>query len=140
MCLVGVPSYKRLVTLTWLITPNAFVIGRIGMWHLTSGVKLLPIISSLPRLWNTLTVNNAGGATSFFWYSWSSYSTQVVSYEQQQAAEALYRDANTLLYADNKPSEDAIDRVIGKLNQECVLLYFFSPFPDLAPGFFQRNV
>jgi len=41
---------------------------------------------------------------------------QVVSYEQQRAAETLYRDANTLLYADNKPTEEAIDRVIGKLN------------------------
>lgn len=35
---------------------------------------------------------------------------------QQLAAESLYRDANSLLYADNKPSEDAIDRVVGKLN------------------------
>ncbi|TDL28006.1 SYF2-domain-containing protein [Rickenella mellea] len=40
----------------------------------------------------------------------------VASYEQQRAAESLYRDANTLLYADNKPTEDAIDRVVGKLN------------------------
>ena len=45
-----------------------------------------------------------------------------LSVEQQRAAESLYRDANTLLYADNKPSEDAIDRVIGKLNIEYVLL------------------
>jgi pre-mRNA-splicing factor SYF2 len=52
--------------------------------------------------------------------------TQVVSYEQQRAAESLYRDANTLLYADNKPSEEAIDRVISKLNIEyvpCSLLF-----------------
>lgn len=48
--------------------------------------------------------------------------TQVSTYEQQRAAESLYRDANTLLYADNKPSEDAIDRVIGKLNIEYVRL------------------
>jgi hypothetical protein len=34
------------------------------------------------------------------------------------AAEALYRDANSLNYADNKPSEEAIDRVVSKLNQE----------------------
>jgi pre-mRNA-splicing factor SYF2 len=40
--------------------------------------------------------------------------------EQQLAREALYRDANTLLYGDNKPSEEAIDRVVGKLNRECV--------------------
>jgi pre-mRNA-splicing factor SYF2 len=38
--------------------------------------------------------------------------------EQELAREALYRDANTLLYGDNKPSEDAIDRVVSKLNQE----------------------
>ncbi|KAL5497899.1 SYF2 [Sanghuangporus vaninii] len=42
----------------------------------------------------------------------------VTSYEQQRAAESLYRDANTLLYADNKPSEEAIDRVVEKLNLE----------------------
>jgi pre-mRNA-splicing factor SYF2 len=34
------------------------------------------------------------------------------------AAESLYRDANTLAYADNKPSEEAIDRVVGKMNAE----------------------
>lgn len=45
---------------------------------------------------------------------------QVVSYEQRQAAESLYRDANSLLYADNKPDEEAIDRVVHKLNIECV--------------------
>ncbi|KZW02099.1 mRNA splicing factor SYF2 [Exidia glandulosa HHB12029] len=33
----------------------------------------------------------------------------------EQGVELLYRDANTLLYADNKPSEEAIDRVTGKL-------------------------
>lgn len=36
------------------------------------------------------------------------------------AADNFYRDANTLLYADNKPTEDAIDRVVGKINQEQV--------------------
>jgi len=35
-------------------------------------------------------------------------------------AEGLYRDANSLSYADNKPSEEAIDRVVNKLNNECV--------------------
>jgi pre-mRNA-splicing factor SYF2 len=34
------------------------------------------------------------------------------------AAEDLYRGADTLAYGDNKPSEDAIDRVIGKINKE----------------------
>ena len=36
------------------------------------------------------------------------------------AADNFYRDANTLLYADNKPTEDAIDRVVGKINREQV--------------------
>jgi len=40
------------------------------------------------------------------------------SQQQQLAAENLYRDANTLIYGDNKPSEDAIDRVVGKINQD----------------------
>ncbi|KAJ1309944.1 hypothetical protein OPQ81_006703 [Rhizoctonia solani] len=34
------------------------------------------------------------------------------------ASENLYRDANTLLYGDNKPSEEAIDRVVSKLNHD----------------------
>lgn len=42
------------------------------------------------------------------------------SEQQRLAAESLYRDANSLLYADNKPTEDAIDRVVGKINQEYV--------------------
>ena len=46
------------------------------------------------------------------------------SQEQQLAAEKLYRNANTLIYGDNKPSEDAIDKVVSKINQECVLSYF----------------
>lgn len=37
---------------------------------------------------------------------------------QQRAAEDLYRDANSFAYADHKPSDDAIDRVVGKLNTE----------------------
>ncbi|KAI9065184.1 SYF2-domain-containing protein [Trametes sanguinea] len=50
----------------------------------------------------------------------SSSSMQVVpsSLQQQLAAESLYRDANTLLYADSKPSEEAIDRVIEKINKD----------------------
>ncbi|KAJ7885987.1 SYF2 splicing factor-domain-containing protein [Mycena leptocephala] len=38
--------------------------------------------------------------------------------EQRLAAENLYRDANTLIYGDNKPTEDAIDRVVGKINRD----------------------
>nr|ODN85554.1 pre-mRNA-splicing factor SYF2 [Cryptococcus depauperatus CBS 7841] len=36
------------------------------------------------------------------------------------ASEDLYRGADTLAYGDNKPSEEAIDRVISKINKECV--------------------
>ncbi|KAG2121253.1 SYF2 splicing factor-domain-containing protein [Suillus clintonianus] len=42
----------------------------------------------------------------------------VPSPEQRMAVESFYRDANTLLYADNKPTEDAIDRVVGKINRD----------------------
>ncbi|KAE9406561.1 SYF2-domain-containing protein [Gymnopus androsaceus JB14] len=38
--------------------------------------------------------------------------------EQQLAADNLYRDANTLMYGDNKPSEDAIDRMVSKINKD----------------------
>ncbi|KAI0342419.1 SYF2-domain-containing protein [Trametopsis cervina] len=40
------------------------------------------------------------------------------SVEQRLAAESLYRDANSLLYADNKPTEEAIDRVVSKMNAD----------------------
>jgi len=47
-------------------------------------------------------------------------SLQIVPTSEQQrlAAENLYRDANSLLYADSKPSEEAIDRVISKINRD----------------------
>ncbi|TCD68789.1 hypothetical protein EIP91_009803 [Steccherinum ochraceum] len=47
-------------------------------------------------------------------------SSQLVptSQQQQLAAESLYRDANTLLYADSKPTEDAIDKVVAKMNKD----------------------
>lgn len=45
-------------------------------------------------------------------------SKMVPTIEQRMAADNFYRDANTLLYADNKPTEDAIDRVVGKINRE----------------------
>lgn len=47
------------------------------------------------------------------------------SLQQQLAAENLYRDANTLLYADSKPSEEAIDKVISKINKEYVYPFRF---------------
>lgn len=34
------------------------------------------------------------------------------------AAEDLYRSADTLSYGDSKPSEEAVDRVVGKINKE----------------------
>src|SRR5260221_10078593 len=42
----------------------------------------------------------------------------VTSQEQRLAAENLYREANTLIYGDSQPSEDAIDRVVSKINKE----------------------
>jgi pre-mRNA-splicing factor SYF2 len=50
--------------------------------------------------------------------SGSSSEVAVLSQEQKLAAENLYRDANTLIYGDNKPSEDAIDRVVSKINKD----------------------
>ena len=33
------------------------------------------------------------------------------------ASEDLYRGADTLAYGDSKPSEDAVDRVVGNINK-----------------------
>ncbi|KAF8893045.1 SYF2 splicing factor-domain-containing protein [Infundibulicybe gibba] len=38
--------------------------------------------------------------------------------QSKLAAENLYRDANTLIYGDSKPTEDAIDRVVSKINKD----------------------
>ena len=57
----------------------------------------------------------------------SSSAVAPTSQEQQLAAENLYRNANTLIYGDNKPSEEAIDKVVSKINQECVLSYSYAP-------------
>ncbi|EEB90725.1 hypothetical protein MPER_11029, partial [Moniliophthora perniciosa FA553] len=48
----------------------------------------------------------------------SSLQVLSTSHEQQLAAENLYRDANTLIYGDSKPSEEAIDRVVSKINKD----------------------
>ncbi|KAG1825509.1 SYF2 splicing factor-domain-containing protein [Suillus subaureus] len=59
------------------------------------------------------------GSSSSALTAFDSSGGQVVpSAEQRMAAESFYRDANTLLYADNKPTEDAIDRVVGKINRD----------------------
>jgi pre-mRNA-splicing factor SYF2 len=48
----------------------------------------------------------------------SSTALSLASHESQLAAADLYRDANTLVYGDSKPSEEAIDRVVSKVNKE----------------------
>lgn len=52
-------------------------------------------------------------------------------------AEALYRDANSLNYADNKPSEEAIDRVVNKLNQEYATSFLVGLYLWLIRPFLQ---
>ncbi|KAJ3557372.1 hypothetical protein NP233_g11759 [Leucocoprinus birnbaumii] len=59
------------------------------------------------------------GALTHFDASGSSSAVQAMgSVEQQLAHENLYRDSTTLLYGDNKPSEEAIDRVVSKINKD----------------------
>ncbi|KAH9903310.1 SYF2-domain-containing protein [Cubamyces lactineus] len=62
----------------------------------------------------------ASGSSTVTNFDPSGGSSQVVpsSLQQQLAAENLYRDANTLLYADSKPSDEAIDKVIEKINKD----------------------
>ncbi len=50
---------------------------------------------------------------------------------QRLANEDLYRDANSLIYADNKPSEEVIDKLVEKLNKEYVLLQSSLPLDPL---------
>ncbi|KAJ4490389.1 SYF2-domain-containing protein [Lentinula aciculospora] len=59
-----------------------------------------------------------GTLSSFDPNAGSSLQVSASSLEQQLAAENLYRDANTLMYGDNKPSEDAIDRMVSKINKD----------------------
>ncbi|KAJ7497951.1 SYF2 splicing factor-domain-containing protein [Mycena galericulata] len=67
-----------------------------------------------------LAMGLAPGSLTAFNPTASSSQVQMVptSEEQRLAAENLYRDANTLIYGDNKPTEDAIDRVVGKINKD----------------------
>ncbi|TFL03936.1 SYF2 splicing factor-domain-containing protein [Pterulicium gracile] len=46
----------------------------------------------------------------------SSSGALIPSQSQQLAAESFYRDSNTLIYGDHQPSEEAIDRVVNKVN------------------------
>ncbi|KAF5348867.1 hypothetical protein D9756_009758 [Leucocoprinus leucothites] len=60
-----------------------------------------------------------GGPLTTFDASGSSSAVQAMgSVEQRLAHENLYRDSTTLLYGDNKPSEEAIDRVVSKINKD----------------------
>ncbi|KAH9942076.1 SYF2 splicing factor-domain-containing protein [Amylocystis lapponica] len=61
---------------------------------------------------------NGSGINNFNPTAGSSLQIVPTSQQQQLAAENLYRDANSLLYADSKPSEDAIDRVVSKINRD----------------------
>lgn len=73
------------------------------------------------------TLSKAGQSSSTTLTQFDPSGGQAVSSVQQQlAAESLYRDANTLLYADNKPTEDAIDKVVEKMNKEYVIYSLFS--------------
>ncbi|KAF8895839.1 SYF2-domain-containing protein [Gymnopilus junonius] len=60
---------------------------------------------------------NAGALVGFN-PSGESSELSVVSEQQRLAAENFYRDANTLIYGDNKPSEEAIDRMVSKINKD----------------------
>jgi pre-mRNA-splicing factor SYF2 len=79
-----------------------------------------------------LTMSQGSGALSTFNSAGIADHT-VASEEQRLAAENLYRDANTLIYGDNKPSEDAIDRVVSKINREYVVPHDALISIDLSP-------
>ncbi|KZT64420.1 SYF2-domain-containing protein [Daedalea quercina L-15889] len=68
------------------------------------------------------TLAKAGGSfsalTQFDPKQGSELQVAPTSEQQRLASENLYRDANSLLYADNKPSEEAIDRVVAKINRD----------------------
>lgn len=57
----------------------------------------------------------------FYLYAYFSFQVVPTTLEQQLAHDNLYRDANTLMYGDSKPSEDAIDRVVSKINKEYIM-------------------
>lgn len=81
-----------------------------------------------------IAMGHVGSLVGFNPTAGSSSEVAVISQEQRLAAENLYRDANTLIYGDSKPSEDAIDRVVGKINKECVdTLHIYGLIIDLHP-------
>jgi len=66
----------------------------------------------------SLVLNSFNPSSSSSSSSATSSSLLPASQEQQLAAENLYQDANTLIYGDSKPSEDAIDKVVEKINRD----------------------
>ncbi|OCH88708.1 SYF2-domain-containing protein [Obba rivulosa] len=62
--------------------------------------------------------SSSSSLSSFDPKAGASLAVMPTSVQQRLAAESLYRDANTLLYADNKPTDDAIDRVVSKINRD----------------------
>lgn len=58
-----------------------------------------------------ISFHGAEGSSELIPHASTSTGTQLVPGSDQ-----LYRDANSFVYADHKPSDDAIDRVVGKLN------------------------
>ncbi|KAF9525265.1 SYF2 splicing factor-domain-containing protein [Crepidotus variabilis] len=65
-----------------------------------------------------LAMSQGGSSLSTFSSVSGSSELTAASEEQRMASENLYRDANTLIYGDSKPSEDAIDRVVSKMNND----------------------
>ncbi|TFK32065.1 SYF2 splicing factor-domain-containing protein [Crucibulum laeve] len=65
-----------------------------------------------------IAMGQGSGALVNFDASGSSMQVVPTSEEQRVAHENLYRDANTLIYGDSKPSEDAIDRMVSKINKD----------------------
>lgn len=62
-------------------------------------------------------LEGASDSTATMASSSSSSSTAVA-----KANDMLFRDANSFVYADHKPTEDQIDKVVQKLNMELVSL------------------
>lgn len=84
----------------------------------------------------SLSITGAGPSSSSTALALAGPST--VSAAQLLAAEDLYRDGNSLAYGDSKPTDDAIDRVVSKLNDECVAFSItyslMTPLLTLTPG------
>ena len=51
------------------------------------------------------------------------------AHQQNVAVEGPYCDMNSLLYVDNKPTDEATDRVIGKINDKYIVGSYVRPCP-----------